>query len=127
MLRLASLNAIYSGLLTVDEYPSLMKLVHYFDNGVDDLLLNCLKSYLSNSEEHIHTSSMLLEYTNRCIKRGADGALPNREPNVKEILLGHINLYVDMHKAKGVACEVIDSLIHVFQYQVRRSSESVRR
>lgn len=126
MMRLTALNAIYFGLLTVDEQPSLVKLVHYFNNGVDDLLLKCLKSHFSNTEEQAQASTMLEAYISRYVKRTASGELPVRAPNTKEILLGHINLYADKLKAKGLTCDEIDGLILVLQFQGQRSLLSVR-
>lgn len=118
-------NAIFLGLIEINDKPTLMKLRRYVESGVDPLLLACLPSFFARKTEVADWEKRAREYTHRAIKRGPDGNPVRSEPNEREKLLGMLNMYKELYQNKGYRSEAIEALANIYNHDATHYGKMV--
>lgn len=109
-------NAIFLGLIEINEKPTLMKLRRYVESGVDSLLLACLPAFFARTTDVTEWERRAREYSFKAIKRGPDGMPIRNEPNDREKLLGYLNMYKELYLGAGYRSEAIEALSSIYSH-----------
>lgn len=112
-------NAIFMGLSEVGEKHTLLKLRQYVESGVEPLLTRCFPSFFAKNASKIPDwEKKAREYVSRAVKKNADGSMPARDANAKEVVLGLTNMYESIYKTAGIRSEAIDALSNIQKHDV---------
>jgi len=107
-----AINVVVQGLVDLEERPNLLKLTRYIEGGVEPILEETLRRFMSGlygpNWRQISEAARLLE-------KASKGQIRSPSPVATAELLGLVEFY-ERHVAAGQRTKVIDSQLRVFRH-----------
>lgn len=107
-----AINVVVQGLVDLEERPNLIKLTRYIEGGVEPVLEETLRRFISRL--HGPNWRQIADVA-RLLEKASKGQIKSPSPVATAELLGLVEFY-ERHVAAGQRAKVIDSQLRVFRH-----------